>query len=134
MARFGKRMRAVREKLGANREPRPVDEAFALRSEHPEWILMGEVDGLPVEGFDLPNSLACQPQLFTDFFESVRLQIVQTESHPQHFFLSGRQCSQHLARLLGKVQVNGGIGGKHKLFVFDKISEMGIFLFFTLAT
>jgi len=35
-----------------------VDEALALRARHPEWLAMGEVDGLPVEGFDLSNSPA----------------------------------------------------------------------------
>ncbi len=33
-----------------------IDEAFALREEYPELLLMGEVNGYPVEGFDLPNS------------------------------------------------------------------------------
>ncbi len=33
-----------------------VDEACALRKKYPELLLMGEVNGYPVEGFDLPNS------------------------------------------------------------------------------
>jgi len=33
-----------------------VEEAFALREDNPDWLIMGEVDGLPVEGFDLDNS------------------------------------------------------------------------------
>lgn len=33
-----------------------VAEAFALRKSNPEMLIMGEVDGLPVEGFDLSNS------------------------------------------------------------------------------
>ena len=35
-----------------------VDEAFALREQDPDLLLMGEVDGLPVDGFDLANSPA----------------------------------------------------------------------------
>lgn len=33
-----------------------VDDAWALREEMPEALLMGEVSGFPVEGFDLGNS------------------------------------------------------------------------------
>ena len=33
-----------------------VEEAFALRERFPQCLLVGEVDGLPIEGFDLPNS------------------------------------------------------------------------------
>ena len=33
-----------------------VDEAFELRQQDPELLLMGEVNGYPVDGFDLPNS------------------------------------------------------------------------------
>lgn len=35
-----------------------VNEAFALRDRHPAALLMGEVDGLPVPGFDFGNSPA----------------------------------------------------------------------------
>ena len=35
-----------------------VEEAFALRDVHPDWLLMGEERGLPVEGFDFGNSPA----------------------------------------------------------------------------
>lgn len=33
-----------------------VEEAFELRARYPECLLVGEVDGLPVDGFDLWNS------------------------------------------------------------------------------
>lgn len=33
-----------------------VEEAFELRARYPGYLLIGEVDGLPVDGFDLPNS------------------------------------------------------------------------------
>ena len=35
-----------------------VEEAFKLREEHPNWIIMGEVDGKTVPGFDYGNSPA----------------------------------------------------------------------------
>ena len=33
-----------------------IDEAFAFRTRHGDVLLIGEVDGFPIEGFDLPNS------------------------------------------------------------------------------
>ena len=33
-----------------------VEQAFALRRQYPNRLLAGEVDGLPIDGFDLPNS------------------------------------------------------------------------------
>lgn len=33
-----------------------TNEAFQLRDEHPEWLLMGESEGLPIPGFDFSNS------------------------------------------------------------------------------
>ena len=35
-----------------------IQEAFALKSLYPEYLLAGEKDGLPIEGFDLDNSPA----------------------------------------------------------------------------
>lgn len=33
-----------------------VDEAFALKARHPDYLLAGEIAGLPIAGFDLDNS------------------------------------------------------------------------------
>ena len=33
-----------------------IEQAFALKEQVPEALLMGEVDGLPIQGFDLSNS------------------------------------------------------------------------------
>jgi len=33
-----------------------VDEALSLRQEHPGWLVLGEVGGLPPQGFDFGNS------------------------------------------------------------------------------
>jgi 2-phosphosulfolactate phosphatase len=33
-----------------------VDEALALKRVHPDYVLAGEIAGLPIEGFDLDNS------------------------------------------------------------------------------
>jgi len=33
-----------------------VEEAFALKRDHPDYLLAGEIKGLPIEGFQLDNS------------------------------------------------------------------------------
>ena len=33
-----------------------LEEAFALKLENPDFLLLGETDGLPIEGFDFSNS------------------------------------------------------------------------------
>lgn len=33
-----------------------VEDAFRLRDQNPDYLLLGEVDGMPVDGFDLGNS------------------------------------------------------------------------------
>ena len=33
-----------------------IDEAFAFRRQHPSVLLLGEIEGKPIEGFDLGNS------------------------------------------------------------------------------
>ena len=33
-----------------------VEEAFAIKKEHPDWLLFGERDGRKVEGFDYGNA------------------------------------------------------------------------------
>lgn len=45
-------MRGVREIFLVN----TTDEAFAMREAHPDYLLAGEIAGLPIEGFDLDNS------------------------------------------------------------------------------
>ncbi|RMF95301.1 MAG: 2-phosphosulfolactate phosphatase, partial [Gammaproteobacteria bacterium] len=40
-----------------------VEEALALRARHPGSLIIGEVDALPVPGFDLPNSPAALARL-----------------------------------------------------------------------
>ena len=61
-----------------------VEEAFALRQQMPEAMIMGEVDGLPVEGFDFDNS----PAQFLDQDFSDRHLIQRTSAGTQGVVLS----------------------------------------------
>lgn len=45
-------MRGVREIFLVN----TTDEAFAMKKAHPGYLLAGEIEGLPIAGFDLDNS------------------------------------------------------------------------------
>lgn len=45
-------LRGVREIFLVN----TTDEAFAIRKAHPGYLLAGEIEGLPIDGFDLDNS------------------------------------------------------------------------------
>ena len=40
-----------------------IEEAFELRAQCPDYLLIGEVDGFPVDGFDLPNSPSALQEL-----------------------------------------------------------------------
>ena len=40
-----------------------IEEAFELRAQSPDYLLIGEVDGFPVDGFDLPNSPSAVQEL-----------------------------------------------------------------------
>ena len=50
-------LRGVREIFLVN----TTDEAFAIKKANPAYLLAGEIDGLPIDGFDLDNS----PQRFS---------------------------------------------------------------------
>jgi len=56
-----------------------LGEAFALRAEHPDWVLMGERDGKPVPGFDYGNS----PYLVRDVDFSGRVVVQSTSAGTQ---------------------------------------------------
>lgn len=56
-----------------------VEQAFELRENDPEYLLMGEVAGLPIDGFDLPNS----PSTIADLDLSARRLIQRTTAGTQ---------------------------------------------------
>ncbi len=56
-----------------------VEEAFSLHDEHPDWLIMGEKGGLPIEGFDFGNS----PAAFLNQDLSGRCLIQRTSSGTQ---------------------------------------------------
>ena len=72
-----------------------VEEAFALRDQHPSWLIMGEQAGLPVEGFDYGNSRAA----FVDQDLTGRHLVQRTSSGTQGIVRS-RRANRALAASL----------------------------------
>ena len=73
------------------------EEAFALRERDPELILVGEVKGVPVEGFDLGNSPSQILKLGSGFFRNKR--VVQRTSSGVQGALAALEMADEL--LLG---------------------------------
>ena len=80
-------------------------------------------------GLDLPDPLPGDGKVLPDLLKGVIGFLTDAETHAQHFFFTRCQGGQHLAGLLGQVQIDGRIRGQHEFFVFDKIPEMTVFLF-----
>jgi 2-phosphosulfolactate phosphatase len=55
------------------------EEALELKARHPDWLLVGEVEGMPLPGFDLPNS----PSAIMDAELSGRTVVLRTSSGVQ---------------------------------------------------
>jgi 2-phosphosulfolactate phosphatase len=72
-----------------------VEEAFAIRERNPGWLIMGEVDGWPVEGFDFGNS----PSIFLERGVAGRHLVQRTSSGTQGVVRS-RQATNLLAASL----------------------------------
>jgi 2-phosphosulfolactate phosphatase len=56
-----------------------IEEAFELRTRYPECLLIGEVEGFPVNGFDLPNS----PSVLADLDLATKHLIQRTSAGTQ---------------------------------------------------
>ena len=63
-----------------------VEEAFELREQEPDCLLIGEVGGLPIKGFDLPNS----PTAVARLDLSSRRLILRTTAGTQGIVLAGK--------------------------------------------
>lgn len=70
-----------------------VDEAFELRRQQPDLLLMGELDGYPVEGFDLPNS----PSAIAKLDLSHRRLVLRTTAGSQGAVLAAHAKDMYVA-------------------------------------
>ncbi len=82
-----------------------VKEAFDLKSHYPSCLLIGEVNGLPIDGFDLPNS----PSALENIDLSKRQLILRTTAgtqgvvrsiNAQHLFVAGLSVASATAKAI----------------------------------
>src|SRR2546423_5467445 len=80
--------------------------------------------------FDLTNALASHREMLADLFQRVfRSGRSQSKTHLDYFLLAWRQRRQDLIGDLTQVRSNHGVGWIQYRLVFDKVAQMGIFLF-----
>lgn len=72
-----------------------VEEAFELQRQQPDLLLMGEFDGYPIDGFDLPNS----PSAIAKLDLSHRRLVLRTTAGSQGVVLAAHAEDMYVASL-----------------------------------
>jgi 2-phosphosulfolactate phosphatase len=85
-----------------------VDEAFSLKKQNPDALLMGELDGLPIPGFDFSNS----PTSF-DHLDLTHKFMIQRTSAGTQGVVRSRNASQTFACSFCCVSATAGFIIKH---------------------
>jgi hypothetical protein len=80
-------------------------------------------------GLDLPDPLARDREILSDFFQSVLAAVLQAEAHLDDFLFARRERLQHLCGLFAQIQIDHGVGRRHTRLVDQKIRQMRLFLF-----
>ena len=78
---------------------------------------------------NLTDSFSGYIELFSDFLKGSRPSILQTKAKRQHFLLPLGQCSEYLFQLFLKQRKSCSICRYRYIIIFNKIAQMGIFLF-----
>ena len=78
---------------------------------------------------NLTDSFSGYIELFPDFLKGSRPSIFQTKTKRQHFLLPLGQCSEYLLQLFLKQCKSSSICRYRYIIIFNKIAQMGIFLF-----
>ena len=94
-------------------------------------LLGPDVDGTHaaqlLEGakLDLPHALAGDLEPLADFFERVRVAVIEAEAHPHHVPLTRGQLVQNGVELFAANQVHGGVGRRLVGIALDEVRELG---------
>src|SRR4029077_17941477 len=78
--------------------------------------------------FDLPDTFAGHFEILTDFFESMVGGFADTKTLPQNLFFPWRERFQCTVDLALEIVPNRRLQRRHRLFVFDKVPQMAVFL------
>src|ERR671922_2352951 len=79
--------------------------------------------------FNLTDALASDVKSLAYFFESVRITVLKTKTHADNALFARIQMAQHGGDIFLETEVNGRVRGRGHGFIFNKITEMGVFLF-----
>src|ERR1019366_4975631 len=79
-------------------------------------------------GLDLTDALAGDAKALAHFFERPLMPVDETEAQLKHTTLAGRQSVEDVLDLGAQHGQRGGIAGRGRLFVLDKVAEVGVLL------
>src|SRR5207302_7169442 len=79
--------------------------------------------------FNLADALASDVKSLTDFFESARITVLKTKTHADDALFARIQVLQHASDVFLEAEVDGGVRGRGHRFIFNKVAEVGFFLF-----
>ena len=73
-------------------------------------------------GFNLADPFACDVEHLAHFFERVIIPVVQTEAHPDDFFLALGKRLQHGRHLFPEIEADGRVCGRLNILVLDEVA------------
>ena len=79
-------------------------------------------------GFNLPDTLAGDPELLADFLERPGAAVFKTEPEAQHLTFALVKLAENLVQLLLEQLARGGIGRGQGGTVLDEVAEVAVFL------
>src|SRR5207244_2273587 len=79
--------------------------------------------------FNLADALASDVKSLTDFFESARITVLKTKTHADDALFARIQVLQHASDVFLEAEADGGVRGRGHAFIFNKVAEVGFFLF-----
>src|SRR5947208_1382324 len=79
--------------------------------------------------FNLADALASDVKSLTDFFESARITVLKTKTHADDALFARIQVLQHASDVFLEAEADGGVRGRGHGFIFNKVAEVGFFLF-----
>src|SRR2546429_96195 len=79
--------------------------------------------------FNLADALASNGKSAADFFQRVGIAVFKAKTHTDDVLFARAQMLQHGSDIFLKAEVDGGVRGRGHRFIFNKVAEVGFFLF-----